>query len=171
MTGRRRTLTIGFISGLTGGVFVVFLMLLFRYFMGVPTLAELILDCATPLLPIPVFFGMLDAVGGYNHLKEIGVVSTLLTIITFAGAAGMGYALTVERAWSRNISSVSSSSHYRAGIRFLLLVLAITWGLSIGFLWPALGANYSGRSPAKALVLRCWWNGIGCCPPHARWPT
>jgi DMSO/TMAO reductase YedYZ molybdopterin-dependent catalytic subunit len=153
MTGCRRTLTIGFISGVTGGVFVVLLMLLLRYFMGVPTLAELILDCATPFLPIPVFFGMLHAVGGYNHLKEIGVVSTLMTIITFAGAAGMGYGLTVERAWSRNLPSLSSSSHYRAGIRFLLLVLAITWGLSIGLLWPALGANYSGRSPAKALVL------------------
>ncbi len=153
MTLRHRSLTIGFVSGLTSGVFMILLMLLFRYFLGVPTLAELILDCATPLLPIPVFFGMLNAFGGYNHLKEVGVVSTILTILILAGAAGIGYALTVERARSRNLAPGSSHSHYRAGIRFLLLVLAITWALSIGSLWPALGANYKGRSPGQALIL------------------
>jgi DMSO/TMAO reductase YedYZ molybdopterin-dependent catalytic subunit len=128
-------------------------MLLLRYFVGVPTLAELILDCATPFLPIPIFFGMLRAVRGYNHLKELGVISTLLAIIACFGVAGMGYALMVERARLRNLSSAISSSQYRSGIRFLLLLLAITWSLSIVLLWPALGANYIGLSPARAFVL------------------
>jgi DMSO/TMAO reductase YedYZ molybdopterin-dependent catalytic subunit len=153
MSARRRTLTIGFTSGLIGGVYMVVLMLAFRYFMGTPSLAELILDCATPFLPIPVFFGLLGTFGGYNHLKEVGVVSTLLAQLVFTGAVGAGYAIVVERARSRNLPSASSSSHYRAGIRLLLLVLAITWALSIGLLWPPLGGNYRGRPSGQALVL------------------
>jgi DMSO/TMAO reductase YedYZ molybdopterin-dependent catalytic subunit len=153
MTDRRRTLTIGFTSGLISGVFMILLMLLFRYFMGVPTLAELILDCATPLLPIPVFFGMLNAFGGYNHLKEIGVISTLLTLLVLAGAVGVGYALSVERARSRRLQFIPSTSRYRSGIWFLLSVLTIAWALSVGLLWPALGGNYRGRPPGQALLL------------------
>ena len=59
----------------------------------------------------------------------------------------MGYALTIERARSRNLPSASSYSHYRGGFRFLLLVLAIAWALSSGLLWPTLRANYKGRFP------------------------
>lgn len=148
MTNRREILVEGFLSGLTGGVFATLSMLLLRYFVGIPTLAELILDCATPFLPIPIFFGMLRAVGGYNHLKELGVVSTLLAIVTCAGVVGMGYALMVERSRPHNLSS-----RYRSGIRFLLLLLIAVWSLSIGLLWPAMGASYIGRSPARALVI------------------
>jgi DMSO/TMAO reductase YedYZ molybdopterin-dependent catalytic subunit len=148
MTNRREILVEGFLSGLTGGVFAILLMLLLRYFAGIPTLAELILDCATPFLPIPIFFGMLRAVRGYNHLKELGVISTLLAIVTFAGVAGIGYALMIERSRLRNLSS-----RYRSGGRFLLLLLIVVWSLSIGLLWPAMGASYIGRSPGRALVI------------------
>ena len=55
MTDRGRTLTIGFLASLTSSVFMVLLILAFRYFTGMPTLAESILDYATPLLPIPIF--------------------------------------------------------------------------------------------------------------------
>jgi DMSO/TMAO reductase YedYZ molybdopterin-dependent catalytic subunit len=153
MIDRRRTLTVGFACGLVGGLFAVLLMLALRYFAGTSSLPELLLDRAAPFMPIPLFFKLLGLFGGYSHLKEIGVVSSLLAQIVFAGAAGAGYAVIVSRPQSRDGLSASSASAYRVGIRFLVIVFSAAWILSVGLLWPVLGGNFKGRPPAQARIL------------------
>jgi len=102
MTGRRRTQIKGFGSGVIAGLFMVLLMLALRYFTGASSLPELILDRGAPFMPIPVFFSLLNFFGGYSHLKEIGVLSTLIGLLGFAGIVGAVYAVKIERARSRD---------------------------------------------------------------------
>jgi DMSO/TMAO reductase YedYZ molybdopterin-dependent catalytic subunit len=153
MSERRRTLIKGFVSGSIGAVFMVLLMLALRYFTGATSLPELILDRGAPFMPIPVFFRLLGFFGGYSQLKEIGVVSTFLALVAFAGVVGVVYAVTVERARSGYGSSASPGSTYRSGIRLLVLVLFISWALSVLLLWPVLEGNFKGLPSGQALAL------------------
>src|SRR5882724_10302133 len=153
MSERRRTLIVGFVSGLIGAIFMVLLMLVLRYFTGATSLPELILDRGAPFIPIPVFFKLLGFFGGYSELKEIGVVSNLLALVAFAGIVGAAYAVKVQRAQSGYRNSALPGSTYGPGIRFLVLVLLISWVLSVVLLWPVLDGNFKGLPSRQALAL------------------
>ena len=71
-------------------------------------------------------------VGGYNHLKQLGVGGTIAGMLLVSGLGGLIYGLMMR---SRSKSSIVAT----LGVFFLLSLLA-----SLTLLWPVLGTSYRG---------------------------
>ena len=67
----------GSAAGLVAALAMTLAMLLLRLFFGTATAPELVGDRIAPLLSVNTFLSLLDRAGGYNQLKQIGVVSVI----------------------------------------------------------------------------------------------
>jgi DMSO/TMAO reductase YedYZ molybdopterin-dependent catalytic subunit len=141
----------GAASGLVAALAMMLAMMSLRLLSGVATAPELVGDRIAPLLPVDTFLYLLDLAGGYNELKQIGVVSVIAGQLAVGLLGGLWYATRTERA--RLPEGTGRYSVNRRGLLFAGLFVGTLWLASIALLWPVLGTHYAGRPPGQATFI------------------
>src|ERR1700732_5391321 len=123
-----------FLAGLLAGfvaalAMTVVMLLLARA--GVATPLVIIGDRLSVFIPPGPFLSIMGKVGGYNHLKQLGVGSTIGGILLVGAVAGGVFAAF----WRHKISE--RSTLFSFGFSILLPLVALTV-----VLWPVLGTSY-----------------------------
>ncbi len=133
----------GLLSGLMAGFVMTVVMLLLACF-GVATPLSIIGDRLSVFIKPEPFLALMGRVGGYNHLKQLGVGSTMAGQILVGGLAGAIYGLVM-----RNRAGKAST------LATLVVFVALPLVGCAALLWPVLGTNYRGLpiKPAIAVTL------------------
>jgi DMSO/TMAO reductase YedYZ molybdopterin-dependent catalytic subunit len=149
--GRKKFLVAGLLAGLIATLTMTLAMMLLRLFFGVATPPELVGDRIAVLLSVETFLGLLSRAGGYNELKQIGVVSVLAGQFAVGVLGGLWYASLAGRA--RRDEPTGRFAADRRGLLFVALFVAALWVVSLALLWPVLGTHYGGRPPGQATLI------------------
>ena len=127
----------GLTAGAVAGVLMTFVMLVLAS-LNVATPLVILGDRLSVFIPPGPFLSLMGRVGGYTHLKELGVSSVILGQILVGALGGWIYG------WRKR------SRRFSLGTYFLLpLVVSIT------MLWPQLGTSYQGFPMRPATFLTC----------------
>ncbi|MGI8956627.1 MAG: hypothetical protein ACR2II_06905 [Chthoniobacterales bacterium] len=135
----------GLFAGAIAGIVMTVVMLLLAWLLGVATPVAIIGDRLSVFIKPGPFLALMGRVGGYNHLKQLGVGSTMAGQILVGAFGGLIYGLTIGG--RRRVSSWAT-----LGVFFVLPLLA-----SFALLWPVLGTSYHGwpiRPAAFITILR-----------------
>jgi len=127
-----RAIFAGLIAGLVAAIVMTTGMLLLAT-LGVATPLVIIGDRLSVFIPPGPFLSLMGKVGGYNHLKQLGVGSTIAGQLIVGGIAGMVFGFVTRRNPTR------ASAIWTMSIFVLLPVVA-----SAITLWPVLGTSYVG---------------------------
>src|ERR1700732_2787018 len=127
---RTKVISAGFLAGLVAGIAMTVVMLLLAM-LGVATPLAIIGDRLSVFIPPGPFLSVMGRVGGYNHLKQLGVGSTIGGILLVGAVAGGVFAAF----WRHKISE--RSTLFSFGFSILLPLVALTV-----VLWPVLGTSY-----------------------------
>jgi DMSO/TMAO reductase YedYZ molybdopterin-dependent catalytic subunit len=129
---RTKALSAGMLAGFVAAIAMTVIMLLLACF-GVATPLFIIGDRLSVFIPPGPFLSMMGKVGGYNHLKELGVGSTIAgqLIVGAIGGAIIGFCMRRARGRQATLATI--------GIFVVLPIIAVAIGL-----WPVLGTNYRG---------------------------
>lgn len=138
--GRIRILCAGALAGTIAALLMTLVLLVLRSHFGVATPSELVGDRMAPTMSVDTFIKLLTQFGGFNNLKKIGFGSVLGGQIIVGLLGGVIYALIASRQRSR-------------GLRFVFILVAALWLLSLVLLWPVLGTHYSGLPPRSATLI------------------
>jgi DMSO/TMAO reductase YedYZ molybdopterin-dependent catalytic subunit len=122
----------GFLAGLFAGIGMIFMMLVLAD-MGVATPLAIIGDRLSVFFKPGPFLALMGRVGGYNHLKQLGVGSTAGGILFVAGLGG------AFLGWFNRRDEIRVSTTITVMAFALVPVLAF-----VILLWPVLGTNYRG---------------------------
>ncbi|CAN5867965.1 hypothetical protein BH18ACI4_BH18ACI4_12330 [soil metagenome] len=148
MKGNRwKQLGAGALAGVVAAILLTLAVVLLRYLFGVASPSELVGDRIAPLLGIDRFLELLERFGGYNNLKQIGVMSVIGGQLVVGAVGGLGYAFIIER--SQNNEPETAGYHGRL---FVMIFVGLLWLVSLILLWPVLGTSYVGLPPAKGTV-------------------
>jgi len=129
---RSKAIAAGFLAGLIAAIGMIFMMLVLAT-LGVATPLAIIGDRLSVFFPPGPFLQLMGKVGGYNHLKQLGIGSTAAGIL-LVGALGGAVLAWFNRREESRLSTVMTV------IIFVLLpIVAVTVGL-----WPVLGTHYRG---------------------------
>jgi DMSO/TMAO reductase YedYZ molybdopterin-dependent catalytic subunit len=134
---------VGVLAGAVAAIVTALVMALSRYWFGIMPPPESVPDRVAPLLDIDTFFSMFGTYGGYNGLKQFGIMSGLRGLFTVGIIVGVAYALVIESRYSRRSPRWFLGASRPAWIFIIGAVLAVWIGFVI-FLWPVLPANYIG---------------------------
>ena len=105
-------------------------MLLLAWLFQIATPLVILGDRLSVFISPKPFFWIMGRVGGYNHLKQLGVGSSILGQILVGAIGGMVYGLV-----RRNRGDV--------GYRWTFLIfVALPLAISAILLWPVLGTHY-----------------------------
>src|SRR5216117_4182738 len=106
---RTKVIAAGLLAGLIAAIAMTVMMLLLAYF-GVATPLVIIGDRLSIFIPPGPFLSLMGKVGGYNHLKQLGVGSTMAGQLFVGAAAGAIFGLLMRRnpqhrvtAWTMSI--------------------------------------------------------------------
>jgi DMSO/TMAO reductase YedYZ molybdopterin-dependent catalytic subunit len=138
----RQRAVAGLLAGAIAGVVMTLVMLLLAWLTQVATPLVIIGDRLSVFIPPGPFLSIMGRVGGYTHLKELGVGSTIAGQIIVGSLGGLFYGLTIARR--------EKAAWYSLGIFFLLPLL-----VAVAFLWPALGTGYAGWPIRPAILINC----------------
>lgn len=140
---RLPNLVAGILAGTVAAVVMTLAMAASRYWLGIMPLVEAIPDRASALLSINTFFSLFGKYGGYNGLKQFGILSGLRGVLAAGIVVGILYALVVESVPSRRNRRWVFGTSLPA---FLFVTIAglVVWGALIVFLWPVIASNYRG---------------------------
>ncbi len=122
----------GLLAGFVAGIVITTAMLLLAT-LGVATPLVIIGDRLSVFIPPGPFLSLMGKVGGYNHLKQLGVGSTIAGQLVVGAIGGAIFGLFVHRAHGR-VPTIWTM------LTFVLLPLVI---FAIA-LWPVLGTSYIG---------------------------
>ena len=122
----------GLLAGAVAGIVMTTVMLLLAWLFGVATPIAIIGDRLSVFIKPGPFLELMGRVGGYNHLKQLGVGSTIAGQVLVGALGGLIYGLTMHR---RDKAPLIAT----LGIFFLLPLLA-----SFALLGPVLGTSYHG---------------------------
>ena len=128
----------GLIAGLVAGLMLTVAMLLLSC-IGVATPLTIIGDRLSVFISPGPFLRIMGKVGGYNHLKELGVGSTIACQLVAAAFGGAIFGLFMRRNATRRANAITIP------VFVLLPIVAIG-----AFLWPVLGTSYIGLPIAAA---------------------
>lgn len=128
----------GLIAGTVAGVVMTLVMLLLAWLGYVATPLAILGDRLSVFIPPGPFLSIMGRVGGYTHLKELGVSSVILGQIVVGVLGGWFY------------GGKKRSLLFSLGIYFFLPLL-----VSIALLWPQLGTNYQGFPIRSATIVTC----------------
>jgi DMSO/TMAO reductase YedYZ molybdopterin-dependent catalytic subunit len=110
--------------------------------LGVATPLVIIGDRLSAFIPPGPFLSIMGKVGGYNHLKQLGVGSTIAGQLVVGATAGAIFGLFSRRNPAR-ASAVWTMSIF---VLLPIVVLAIS-------LWPVLGTSYIGLPVGAARLV------------------
>ncbi len=144
-TSRGKAAGTGLLAGAVAAIAMTLVMLLLAWLFGLATPLAIIGDRLSVFIKPGPFLALMGRVGGYNHLKQLGVGSTIAGQILFGAVGGLIYGLTIRRRPGLPLRAT-------AGVFILLPLLA-----SLAFLWPVLGTSYRGWSIRPA----SFFTGLG----------
>src|SRR5438477_11693239 len=127
-----KALFAGLLAGLVAGAAMTTVMSLLACF-GVATPLTIIGDRLSVFIPPGPFLSIMGKVGGYNHLKQLGVGSTIAGQVFVGVIAGAIFGLLVRRHFGQRATLATISIFVLAPI----VIVALT-------LWPVLGTSYRG---------------------------
>src|SRR5207253_8372475 len=127
-----KALSAGLLAGLVAGIAMTVVMLVLACF-GVATPLAIIGDRLSVFISPGPFLSIMGKVGGYNHLKQLGVGSTMAGQLLIGAIAGAIFGLLIRRD--------SGLRATVATISIFVLVPVIVVALA---LWPVLGTSYRG---------------------------
>ena len=122
----------GLFAGFVAAVVMTIAMLLLAA-LGVATPLVIIGDRLSVFIPPGPFLSLMGKVGGYNHLKQLGVGSTIAGQLAVGAIAGAIFALVVRR----------TRGHVTAIWTMLVFILLPVVVFAMA-LWPVLGTSYIG---------------------------
>jgi DMSO/TMAO reductase YedYZ molybdopterin-dependent catalytic subunit len=129
---RSKAISAGLLAGLVAGTAMTVSMLVLACF-GVATPLAIIGDRLSVFIPPGPFLSIMGRVGGYNHLKELGVGSTMAGQLFVATIGGALFGLLMRRQPARRVAALTMS------IFVVLPIITVTV-----LLWPVLGTSYRG---------------------------
>jgi DMSO/TMAO reductase YedYZ molybdopterin-dependent catalytic subunit len=129
---RSKALFVGLLAGLIAGIAMTVVMLVLACF-GVATPLAIIGDRLSVFIKPGPFLSIMGRVGGYNHLKQLGVGSTMAGQLFVGALAGAIFGLLMRRKPQRRVTAWTMS------IFVVLPIAAIAIAL-----WPVLGTSYIG---------------------------
>jgi len=138
---RTKALFAGLLAGLVAGIAMTVVMLLLAW-LGVATPLTIIGDRLSVFIPPGAFLSMMGRVGGYNHLKQLGVGSTMAGQLLAGGLGGAIFGLCTQRNPTRNVTTWTM-------LIFVLLPMVVVPAA----LWPVLGTSYRGLPIAVARLV------------------
>jgi DMSO/TMAO reductase YedYZ molybdopterin-dependent catalytic subunit len=153
---RGKAIAAGFLAGLIAATAMTAMMLLLACF-GIATPLVIIGDRLSVFIPPGPFLSLMGNVGGYNHLKQLGVGSTIAgqLVVGAIGGGIYGWIARPRKAPSdaagaaiRESRIVRSASLITVSV-FVVLPLVV---FAIA-LWPVLGTSYVGLPIAAARVV------------------
>src|SRR6202040_506589 len=130
---KTKALLAGLLAGFLAGIVMTTAMLLLAWLFGVATPLAIIGDRLSVFIPPGPFLSIMGRVGGYNHLKQLGVGSTIAGQLLVGALAGAIFGFLIRRNPSRRVTSWTIS------IFILLPIVAVAI-----LLWPVLGTSYRG---------------------------
>src|ERR1700751_2123062 len=116
----------GLLAGLVAGITMTAVFLALACF-GVATPLTIIGDRLSVFIPPGPFLSIMGRVGGYNHLKQLGIGSTIAGQLLLGAIGGAVYGLIVRRNPMERVTKWSVSIF--VALPFVLVVIA---------LWPVL---------------------------------
>jgi DMSO/TMAO reductase YedYZ molybdopterin-dependent catalytic subunit len=129
---RTKTILVGLLAGSVAGILMTTAMLLLAT-LGVATPLFVIGDRLSVFIPPGPFLSLMGKVGGYNHLKQLGVGSTIAGQILVGAIGGAIFGLFVRGNPGR-ASAIWTMSIF---VAVPIVVFAVV-------LWPVLGTSYIG---------------------------
>src|SRR5947208_12835634 len=120
IVSRTKAIFAGLVAGLLGGIVMTTAMLLLAK-LGVGTPLVIIGDRLSVFIPPGPFLSLMGKIGGYNHLKQLGVGSTIAGQLLVAAIVGAILGLFVRRNPSR-IPAICATSIF---CLFPLVVCAV----------------------------------------------
>src|SRR5437667_10835047 len=93
---RTKAIFVGLIAGLLGGIVMTTVMLLLAA-LGVATPLVIIGDSLSVFIAPGPLLSLMGKVGGYNHLKQLAVGSTIAGQLLVAAMAGASFGLFARR--------------------------------------------------------------------------
>src|SRR5712692_9370203 len=139
---RNKALLAGLVAGLLAGIVMTTAMLLLAWLFGVATPLAIIGDRLSVFIPPGPFLSIMGKVGGYNHLKQLGVGSTIAGQLLVSALGGAIFGLFMRRDPARRVTAVTMS------IFVVLPIVAIAIAL-----WSVLGTSYIGLPIAAARLV------------------
>jgi DMSO/TMAO reductase YedYZ molybdopterin-dependent catalytic subunit len=138
---RGRAIGAGIFAGLVAALLMTVVMLLLAWLLGVATPLVIFGDRLSVFIPADAFLSLMGRVGGYNHMKQLGVGSVIAGQLLVGGLGGMIYGLAVRRRRKGRFVVTATI--------FVLLPLA---AFAI-FLGPVLGTHYYGLPINRATAV------------------
>ncbi|MBO0695799.1 MAG: hypothetical protein J2P56_06820, partial [Verrucomicrobia bacterium] len=129
---RTKAIFAGLLAGLLAGVVMTAAMMLLAV-LGVATPLVIIGDRLSVFISPGPFLSLMGKVGGYNHLKQLGVGSTIAGQLVVGAIGGAIFGLFARRNPER------ASAFWTLPIFVLLPITVFTITL-----WPVLGTSYIG---------------------------
>jgi DMSO/TMAO reductase YedYZ molybdopterin-dependent catalytic subunit len=129
---RSKAFSAGLLAGLIAGIAMTVVMLVLACF-GVATPLAIIGDRLSVFIRPGLFLSIMGRVGGYNHLKQLGVGSTMAGQLFVGALAGAIFGLLMRQNPQRRVTAWTMS------IFVVLPIAAIAIAL-----WPVLGTSYIG---------------------------
>lgn len=126
---------IGLLAGALAGIVMTLVMLLLRTLFGVATPLALIGDRLSALIPVGPFLDLMGKVGGYNHMKQLGVSSVIAGQIIVGAIGGWIYAVIMGR------RAISPPRRNTFSIVLFVIVPLLVFAAA---LWPVLGTHFRG---------------------------
>src|SRR5213079_3694090 len=127
-----KALFAGLLAGLVASIAMTTVMSLLACF-GVATPLTIIGDRLSVFIPPGPFLSIMGKVGGYNHLKQLGVGSTIAGQLLVGAIAGTIFGFAARRNFHR------PATIWTISIFVVLPIVAIAI-----LLWPVLGTSYIG---------------------------
>src|SRR5438046_3291843 len=93
MMSRSRAGFSGLFAGLVAGIAMTFVMLLLAWIFQIATPLVILGDRLSVFISPKPFFWIMGRVGGYNHLKQLGVGSSILGQILVGALGGIIYGM------------------------------------------------------------------------------
>ena len=129
---RSKAFSAGLLAGLIAGIAMTVVMLILAC-IGVATPLAIIGDRLSVFIKPGPFLSIMGRVGGYNHLKQLGVGSTMAGQLFVSALGGAAFGFFMRRNPQRRTTPLTMS------IFVVLPIIAIAI-----VLWPVLGTSYIG---------------------------
>jgi DMSO/TMAO reductase YedYZ molybdopterin-dependent catalytic subunit len=139
--GKLNAVAAGLLAGFVAGVAMTVVMLFLAWF-GIATPLAIIGDRLSVFIKPGPFLALMGRVGGYNHLKQLGVGSTAAGQLLVSTLGGAVFGLLMRRNPQKRVTAWT----------MLIFVVFPVIALAV-LLWPVLGTSYIGFPIASARLI------------------